>query len=471
MTYNILLVDDDISQALIAQKFIEKDGNYRTRLVSGGQEAIDILTGNFANDIDLVLLDLAMPGVDGMDVLNAVKPVKPNLPIIINSGYDNVELITSAMKAGATDFIRKLDGNEKLQLSIENALRSHVLHDGLEMFKKSMSGQASFNDILGENQAIKEVRILGAKVVDSNMPVLIQGESGSGKELLARAIHFSKSGAMRPFISVNCGAIPANLLESILFGNEKGAFPGAMFKTYGKFREADGGTIFLNEVSELPHPVQVKLLRMLQDGKIDLVGGSNPVKINVRVIAASTHNLVSEVENGKFKGDLYYRLNVFPVYMPPLRNRNGDLPMMVRHFIELFIKSEHKNINGITKNAEEMLCKYSWPGNIRQLKNTIFRAIVLCETDMLDIKDFPDFMENENKVPVTNGSIKISNVTTIQVQDINGHCRNLADIEKQVIENALRRYNGHMSEVARRLGIGRSTLYRKLESYGVTFEN
>jgi len=467
MPYNILLVDDDINHAHIAQKIIESDGHYKTRLVGSGQEAIDILTSGAVDDIDLVLLDLSMPGVNGIDVLSAVKPVNPDLPIIINSGYDDVDLVAKAMKAGAIDFVRKLDGKDKLCSSIEGALRDHVLQDAMDVLKKSAGRQVSFGDILGTSDAIKEVCALGAKVVDSNIPVLIEGENGCGKELLARSIHFSKQ-AGKPFIAVNCGAIPDNLVESILFGHEKGAFTGAMFKTYGKFREADGGTIFLDEVGELPPEVQVKLLRVLQDGEIDPVGAAKPIKVNVRVISATNRDLASEVRKGNFREDLYYRLNVFPIYVPALRDRNGDLPMMIEHFMKLFVKSEHKNIKGISKEAEQMLCKYSWPGNIRQLKNTIFRAVVLCEKDMLDAEHFPNFKESEGKVlSSAESDMQIESKAGVNLQNTDGHFKNLSEIERQVIESALKQYNGRMSEVARRLGIGRSTLYRKLESYGV----
>lgn len=465
MSYNVLLVDDDMNQARLVQRVIEKDGQYKVRLAGSGQEAIDMLTGSAANDIDLMLLDLAMPGIDGMGVLKAVRPVKPHLPIVINSGIDDIELVTGAMKAGATDFVRKLDGEEKLKNCIASALRDLLLHDELEAMKKTMGGRVHFNDILGESQAIKDVKTLAAKVAGSHIPVLIEGENGCGKELLARSIHFSHENP-GPFITVNCGAIPANLVESILFGHEKGAFTGALFKTFGKFREADGGTIFLDEVGELSPDIQVKLLRVLQDGEIDPVGNSKPVKVNVRVISATNRDLAGEVKSGRFREDLYYRLNVFPIYLPALRNRNGDLPMMIHHFIKLSVKSEQKNIKGITKEAEKMLSEYSWPGNIRQLKNTIFRAVVLCDREMLDMVDFPQFKE---MCEVPQKEVLSSNISvdTVKLQNSSGHFKHLAEIEKEAIESALKRYNGRMSEVARRLGIGRSTLYRKLESYGM----
>lgn len=467
MSYNILLVDDDVVHSKMIKKVIEQDGQYKARLAVSGQEAIDLLAGP-ANDIDLVLLDLCMPDIDALGIIKAIKPARPNLPIIINSGFDDVELVTQAMKAGATDFVRKMDSTEKLRTCIENALREHVLHDEMDALKKSMNGHVSFKDILGASQLINEAKMLGMKVSGSNIPVLIEGENGCGKELLARSIHFTKDGDGKPFIAVNCGAIPDNLVESILFGHEKGAFTGAIFKTFGKFREADGGTIFLDEVGELSPEIQVKLLRVLQDGEIDPVGSNRPIKVNVRVISATNRDLASEVKKGNFREDLYYRLNVFPIHVPALRDRNGDLPMMIEHFIKAFIRSENKKIKGITKEAEAMLCKYIWPGNIRQLKNTIFRAVVLCDREMLDIQDFPQFKEiSDSTHLIAPHGLEVDNSKVILLQNADGHFRNLSDIEKQVIEAALKRYNGRMSEVARRLGIGRSTLYRKLEAYGV----
>jgi DNA-binding NtrC family response regulator len=333
--------------------------------------------------------------------------------------------------------------------------------------KKSISGQASFNDILGESQLIKEAKNLGMRVASSNIPVLIEGENGCGKELLARSIHSSKDGNGKPFIAVNCGAIPDNLVESILFGHEKGAFTGAIYKTFGKFREADGGTIFLDEVGELSPEIQVKLLRVLQDGEIDPVGGSNPVKVNVRVISATNRDLAAEVKKGNFREDLYYRLNVFPIHVPSLRDRQSDIPMMIDNFIKLSAKSEHKNIKGIAKEAEDMLCKYSWPGNIRQLKNTIFRALVLCDREILGLDDFPQFKNIQTRKYGAGHAHHNGCNASLALETDCGHFKYLADIEKTVIEMALQKYNGRMSEIARRLGIGRSTLYRKLESYGV----
>lgn len=479
MTYNILLVDDDLSQINVLEAIVEDKMKYKATVVGSGQEAIDLLTANDAQDIDLVVLDLSMPGVDGISVLNAVKPVKPNLPIIVRTGHDDIDMVVAAMKAGAADFVMKLDEPERLQTSINNALRIHVLNDELSRLKRSIGGQISFSDIIGESPAVKEMIAYGNKVAASNIPVLLEGESGTGKEFMARAIHAASQRKDKPFIAVNCGAIPENLVESILFGHEKGAFTGAVYKTYGKFREADGGTIFLDEVGELTPDIQVKLLRVLQDGEIDPVGSTKPIKVDVRIISATNRELSQEVKERNFREDLFYRLNVFPIYVPPLRDRRGDIKMMIDHYYTCFAASEGKNITGLSRDAEEMLCKYEWPGNIRQLKNTIFRAIVLCEKEELTIEDFPQVsasiaMRNNPDSTMSGGlnggrnAVPAPNVVNLQEED--GNFRKLRDIEKDVIEMSLKRYNGRMSEISRRLGIGRSTLYRKISEYDLLAE-
>jgi DNA-binding NtrC family response regulator len=470
MPYNILLVDDDATQSRVVEQIIKGKSHYHTQMVENGQAAIDMLTSQNASNIDVVLLDLSMPGVDGVAVLNAVRPVRPNLPIIVRTGYDDIDMAVEAMKAGATDFVKKYDSPEKLKKSIDDALRMHVLNDEISLIKRTISGVTTFDDIIGESAAIKEMKNLGKRVSTSDIPVLLEGESGSGKEFMARAIHDLSKRSGKPFIAVNCGAIPENLVESILFGHEKGAFTGALYKTFGKFREADGGTIFLDEVGELPLDIQVKLLRVLQDGEIDSVGSNKPVKVDVRLISATNRNLSEEVKNSRFREDLFYRLNVFPIYVPTLRDRNGDVSLLIKHFIEKFAKYENKNIRGISPEAEDLLCKYQWPGNIRELKNTIFRAVVLCDSGVLSLSDFPQVVSGLHNA-ITHGfmgehAVKFNDGGLLMGKDSRDF-RKLSDIEKDVITSALEYYGGRMSEVARKLGIGRSTLYRKLEEFGI----
>jgi DNA-binding NtrC family response regulator len=329
---------------------------------------------------------------------------------------------------------------------------------------------------------------LGRRGSQSNIPILIEGESGVGKEMIARAIQGESDRAGRPFVAVNCGALPENLVESILFGHEKGSFTGATAKHAGKFQEADGGTLFLDEVAELPLSMQVKLLRALQEGEIDPVGSRRPVKVNIRLISATNRNMIDMVKAGDFREDLYYRLNVFPIAVPPLRERKDDIQALVDHFITRLSAEEGRKVRGITPTALEMLRAYSWPGNVRQLENTVFRAIVLCESDILDVQDFPQIaslVEGYQVIvpPAPAAPVKAATQTAIvrsvgsQVSDgmafgipvvtNGGHIRKLEEVEADMIRLALNRYRGQMSEVARKLGIGRSTLYRKMRDLGL----
>jgi DNA-binding NtrC family response regulator len=336
---------------------------------------------------------------------------------------------------------------------------------------------------------MRQVIRLGQRAAQSNIPILIEGESGVGKELIARAIQGSSERAGKPFITVNCGAIPENLVESILFGHEKGSFTGATDKHLGKFQEADGGTLFLDEIGELRLDMQVKLLRALQEGEIDPIGAKRPVKVEARIISATNRDLAERTREGQFREDLYYRLNVFPIFVPPLRQRREDVPALARHFVTRFAAEENKAVAGLTPEASDLIADFSWPGNVRQLENTIFRAVVLCDGDMLDVCDFPQIAaamgveaHARRTAPVvsplraTPSPLGVparpasSSSFTVAATDIAGHMRKLEEIETEMIRMAISRYDGHMSEVARRLGIGRSTLYRKLKELGLEQE-
>jgi DNA-binding NtrC family response regulator len=326
---------------------------------------------------------------------------------------------------------------------------------------------------------MKQVFRLGARAAQSDIPVLIEGESGAGKELIARAIQGTSARAGKPFVTVNCGAIPENLIESILFGHEKGSFTGASDKHLGKFQEADGGTLFLDEIGELRLDMQVKLLRALQEGEVDPVGSKRPVKVDVRIIAATNRDLGQMARENSFREDLYYRLNVFPVLVPSLRDRPADIAPLARHFIERFAAEENKQVSGLTTQASQLLEKFTWPGNVRQLENTIFRAVVLCDGSLLDVCDFPQIasvmgvetVQRQNQA-ASQGARAASPAAPVSAYalsavDTSGHIRKFEEMESEIIRMAISRYDGHMSEVARRLGIGRSTLYRKLKEFGL----
>jgi DNA-binding NtrC family response regulator len=361
----------------------------------------------------------------------------------------------------------------------------NALTEEVKRLNKKVGGSLNFEDLIATAPAMNNVIRLGRRAAQSNIPILIEGESGVGKEMIARAIQGESERSGKPFVTVNCGAIPENLVESILFGHEKGSFTGATGKHMGKFQEADGGTLFLDEVAELPLDMQVKLLRAIQEGEVDPVGSRRPVKVNIRLISATNRNMIEMVKASQFREDLYYRLNVFPIMVPPLRERKEDIPGLVEHFITRFAAEEGRKVRGIEPTALEMLQAYSWPGNVRQLENTIFRAIVLCEGDVLEVQDFPQIASLvegfEVKIPPAPAApAKIAAATSksagtvsdgmalgIPVVTDGGHIRKLDEVEADMIRLALHRYRGQMSEVARKLGIGRSTLYRKMRDLGL----
>ncbi len=501
MAKRVLIVDDDPIQRRILEEHIKRLG-YETKTAQGGEQALQILESADCGSISLVFLDLVMPGVDGLAVLDSIG-AKPNMPpIIVQTAQGSIDAAISAMRAGAVDFIVKPASPERLDISMKSALKIEALQGEITRIKKKAEGTLTFGDLVMRGDAMSRVISLGRRAAASNIPVLIEGESGVGKELIARAIQGESERKSKPFIVVNCGAIPENLVESILFGHEKGAFTGAVDKRIGKFQEADGGTLFLDEVGELPLDVQVKLLRALQEGEIDPVGSKRPVKVNFRLISATNRDMIQQVRDGKFREDLYYRLNVFPIWVPPLRERLGDVPELARYFLARFAAEEGKRCAAITEAAMKLLTAYSWPGNVRQLENTVFRAVVLSDGADLGVDEFPQIAThvegfkatvpsapaNVPKMPVMTGPAMLGadhltpqtislpaapgapagkSALGIPAVDDAGDIRSLEAVEADMIRLALGRYRGHMTEVAKRLNIGRSTLYRKMRDYGL----
>jgi len=492
MPKRVLIVDDDPVQRRILEESLKKLG-FETKPAPSGEKALQILESAERASISLVLLDLVMPGIDGMEVLEQLRS-KPGMPpIIVQTAHGSIDAAINAMRAGAVDFVIKPASPERLEVSIKSALKIEALAGEITRIKKRHEGTLTFSDLVMRGEAMNRVIALGKRAADSNIPVLIEGESGVGKELIARAIQGESERAGRPFVVVNCGAIPENLVESVLFGHEKGAFTGAVDKRAGKFQEADGGTLFLDEVGELPLDAQVKLLRALQEGEVDPVGGKRPVKVNFRLISATNRDMIQQVTEGKFREDLYYRLNVFPIWVPPLKDRLDDVPELAHHFLARFAAEEGKRITSISDEAMRMLQSYAWPGNVRQLENTMFRAVVLADGNELGINDFPQIATHvqgftaempaapapqkagafegpallgaEGQIPRTvqvgSGALGIPAVTD------SGDIRSLDEIEADMIRLALGRYRGRMTEVAKRLKIGRSTLYRKMQEYGL----
>ena len=507
MTQAILIVDDDPAQRRILEEVVKRDG-YRAIPVEGGEAALAYLEGPAGADIALVVLDLVMPGIDGMEVLKRVHPQKPNLPVIVLTAHGGIETVVNVMREGAADFVVKPVSPERLHVSMRNALKVNALTGEITRLQKRQTGRLTFEDIIAPSPSMEPVIRLGKRAAQSNIPILIEGESGVGKELIAAAIQGEGDRAGKPFVTVNCGAIPENLVESILFGHEKGAFTGAADKHAGKFQEANGGTLFLDEIGELPLDIQVKLLRALQEGEIDPIGSRRPVKVDFRLISATNRRLIDLVKDGQFREDLYYRLNVFPLWLPPLRDRPEDIPDLVRHFLARFAAEEGRpHISTAAPDAVAMLQAYDWPGNIRQLENAVFRAVVLCEGDHLVAEDFPQVQASVGSLPAASRVPAVRPVLSheagalaetgdgdetaarppqtagvaldeggagpatpfgyMRSLDDDGHVRKLEDVEAEMIRTAIDHYGGRMTEVARRLSIGRSTLYRKLKDYGL----
>jgi DNA-binding NtrC family response regulator len=481
MAKTVLIVDDDPTQRRLLQAVIEKQGHH-PEMVDSGEAAIERVK---RGGVDVVLLDLVMPGMDGQETLEVLHARSPDLPVIVLTAHGGIETVVRAMRAGAVDFFVKPASPERIAVSIRNAFKVRDLSGEVTRLKRQSSGKLGFADMIAGATAMRQVVRLGERAAKSNIPILITGESGVGKELVARAIQAASDRSGQPFVAVNCGAIPENLVESILFGHEKGAFTGAVSKHMGKFQEADGGTLFLDEVGELPLDVQVKLLRALQEGEVDPVGGNRPVKVNVRIISATNRDLAAQVKSGGFREDLFYRLNVFPIEVPPLREREEDIPALVRHFIARFNAQEGKRVLDATSEAMDMLSSFPWPGNVRQLENAVFRAVVLCDGDYLTPADFPHISGVTpdaalDEAPAAAAASELAGVARaaavemaapIEIMDAGGHLRPLEAIERDLIEYAIETYSGRMAEVARRLGVGRSTLYRKVREYALDVDH
>jgi len=498
----ILVVDDDPVQCRLLEGMLQKFG-YEPVVVDNGDAALALLTGAAGGRIDCVILDLVMPNLDGLGVLAQLRQAAIKVPVIVQTAHGGIDNVVSAMRAGAVDFVVKPVGVERLQVSLRNALNTSALEGELARMKHSRSGTLGFTDIITKSPSMHVVLRMAEKASASNIPVLISGESGVGKELIARAIHGSSERRAKPFVAVNCGAMPENLVESILFGHEKGSFTGATERHTGKFVEASGGTLFLDEVGELPAAAQVKLLRAIQEGEVEPVGARKAVKVDVRIISATNRDLIADVKTGRFREDLFYRLHVFPITVPPLRERPADIPALARHFLARFAAEEGKRIRLIAPEALRVLAAFRWPGNIRQLENTLFRAVVLAEANNLGLAEFPqiaaqvsadevepaqlgwtveddpvrpDFITavfaDEAPSSTTDAPVAAAPppLDALPLLDASGEIRPLEELEAEVIRYAITHYRGQMSEVARRLRIGRSTLYRKLETLGLDGE-
>jgi two-component system response regulator HydG len=445
----ILVVDDDYAHRLILKKLLSGWG-YAVSEADDGAVAIEAVR---QKSFDLILMDIRMLRVSGIEALEQIRIINPAVPVIIMTAYASVETAVSALKKGAYDYLTKPLDFDELKIAIERATEHNRLKLENENLKIRLEQQFDRQHMIGRSLPMSRLLETVAQVAPTEATVLIAGESGTGKEMIANAIHYNSPRKHASFIKINCAALTETLLESELFGHEKGAFTGAERRREGKFVQAHGGTLFLDEVSEMSRAMQVKLLRVLQEREVTRVGGSEMLKIDVRLIAASNKDLKDEIQKGNFRDDLFYRLNVVSLNVPPLRERKEDIPLLAQHFLEVFAERNHRAIKGFTPRALEKIMAYSWPGNIRELMNAVERAVILTRADVLDEEEIALIMEDRGgKKDSTDRDQSLSNLS-------------LEDVEKQSILETLKNCGGNKSEASRRLGITRKTLRFKLQRY------
>lgn len=450
MKAKILLVDDDASiRRVISYTLSQK--NYIVIESDNGKDALNI----FANEkIDLIITDLEMPELKGMDLIRELKNIDPDALIIVITAYGTIETAVEAMKLGAFDFITKPFNNDALLHIIQKALKMKNLELENKYLKQVIINNYDWSNIITNSSIMKSVLERASQAADVDSTVLIEGESGTGKELLAKGIHFNSKRKDKPFIIVNCGAIPENLLESELFGHKKGSFTGAIYDKKGKFEEANGGSLFLDEIAEIPPILQVKLLRVLQDKAIDKIGENKPINVDIRIISATNKKLEDLVKKKIFREDLYYRLNVIPIHIPPLRDRKEDIPILANYFLEKANKKTGKNVK-INKEVLITFSKYSWPGNIRELANLIERLVVFSTKNEVTIEDLPENLFSS--YDLTNSFLEIPESGI-----------NLKELEKKLIIKALEKNNWNQSKAAKFLGITRNTLIYRMHKFRIS---
>ena len=454
---SILVVEDDEGLQNLLRRLLSQKGHQVT-VVGSGQEAIRVAQ---EIPVHVLMTDMKLPDIDGLAVLERILQIDSKVIGIVMTGHGSIDCAVKAMKTGAFDFLTKPFENDDVVSVINKALEAHRRRNSVQSSRKAVREQYRLEQFVGTSEPIRRVLEFVAKVADCNSTVLIQGESGTGKELVARMLHFNREPKDRPLISVNCGAIPENLLESELFGHEKGAFTGATHTRIGRFELAHGGTIFLDEIGELSLGLQVKLLRVLQERSFERVGGTKTINVDVRVVAATNQDLELAVQQKRFREDLYYRLNVIPVTVPPLRERRSDIPLLVSHFLERLNRGKHAATTGCSPDAMARLMEHHWPGNIRELENMIERLAVLSRSGTIEVSDLPERIQRRS-VTVEQTA---SHFTSFDDQGIN-LSRELEQFENRLIVGALRQANGITSKAAQLLHVNRTTLVEKMKRKG-----
>ena len=446
---HVLVVDDERAVRVALDVNLTKAG-HTVSLADTGERALDALR---TSSVDAILTDLMMPGMGGMELLAEVKRSWPLTQVIMMTGHGTVERAVEAMRLGAHDFVIKPIAKAELLAILDRALRERALHEQVEQLQAAASERFGFENIVGSSTAMASVFEQVSAVAPSDATVLVTGPTGTGKELIGKAIHFNSTRKRGPLVQVNCGALPSGLLESELFGHEKGAFTGAIRQHKGRFEQADGGTLMLDEVGEMPLETQVKLLRVLESGEFQRVGGTSTMSVDVRIVAATNRTLREEVQANRFREDLFYRLNVFEIALPPLSQRMEDIPNLVEHFVQKFAVQHRKSVNDVSRAAMDTLMGHAWPGNIRELEHTVERAIILADRDTITQFELPDPV-HPTSMPEEHGTLNIAEI--------------LRTKERELVEAALRAEGGIQARAARRLGVSRANLNYRIQKLGIS---
>jgi len=446
---NILIIDDEESILDAYSQVLRKEG-YLVKEARDGNEGLTVFS---QETFHVVFLDLKLPGTNGMQVLSQIKETSPETPVIIITGYASIESAVEAIKRGAFDYMGKPFTPEELRVITKKALESRKMLFENIYLRRELEAKSEFELVVGKSKAMRNVFDIVSRVSPTETTILITGESGTGKELIAREIHNHSLRRQAPFVVVDCGALVETLFESELFGHVKGSFTGAHETKHGRFEVAHGGTIFFDEISNISLNIQAKLLRVIQERDVTRIGSTKPIKVDVRILAATNENLAELVTKGKFREDLFYRLSVVPVHLPPLRERKEDIPLLVQHFLQKYNKKAKKNINAVSSQAIKALMEYDWPGNIRELENTIERAVVLAKGNGIDLEDL--MYHGISASPAL-------------LSPVEGKYRTLEEVEREYIKAVLRSHFGNRSQTARILGIDRKTLWAKLKKYNLT---
>jgi DNA-binding NtrC family response regulator len=449
MTTHVLLVDDEINMAKTQAKILQRKG-YEVETASNGREALRLLDGA---TFDVVITDLKMPVMDGMQLLREMSAKEQGCAVIVLTGHGTIESAVEAMRLGAVDYLTKPCNPDELLIKVDKLLETKRLREEVAQLRREVRAYKRFGELIGQSPAMRQIYLLIAAVSGNKSTVLVTGESGTGKELVARTIHQQGSWADRPFVAINCGAMSETLLDSQLFGHRRGAFTGAIADHNGVFQTANSGTLFLDEISEIPLSLQVKFLRAIQEKEVTPLGSSRPVKVDVRIIAASNRNLEEEVKKGTFRDDLFYRLNVVPIHLPPLRERREDIPLLIEHFIATFSTEYKVEPKKVAPEALDKLTSYPWPGNIRELQNMIERMFALSRSVEITLADLPGPIAGFEEKPLHFQDL--AEIPTLEV------------MERSLIAAALHKSHGNKNEAARILAIDRQRLYRKIEKYGL----